>query len=63
MKLFGYPYNNDLVICKDSPDYLPGGIQIVFPKMFIFIVKYDAKGVIYCGYKTANMKHGWRLSL
>ena len=21
MKLFGYPYNNDLVICKDSPDY------------------------------------------
>ena len=23
MRLFGYPYNNDLVICKDSPDYLP----------------------------------------
>ena len=22
MKLFGYPYNNDLVIRKDSPDYL-----------------------------------------
>ena len=22
MRLFGYPYNNDLVICKDSPDYL-----------------------------------------
>ena len=22
MRLFGYPYN-DLVICKDSPDYLP----------------------------------------
>ena len=21
MRLFGYPYN-DLVICKDSPDYL-----------------------------------------
>ena len=21
-KLFGYPYNNDLVICKDGPDYL-----------------------------------------
>ena len=21
-RLFGYPYNNDLVICKDSPDYL-----------------------------------------
>ena len=22
MRLFGDPYNNDLVICKDSPDYL-----------------------------------------
>ena len=22
MRLFGYPYNNDLVICKDSSDYL-----------------------------------------
>ena len=22
MRLFGYPYNNDLVIYKDSPDYL-----------------------------------------
>ena len=23
MRFFGYPYNhNDLVICKDSPDYL-----------------------------------------
>ena len=22
MKLCGYPYNNDLVIRKDSPDYL-----------------------------------------
>ena len=22
MRLFGYPYNNDLVICKDSLDYL-----------------------------------------
>ena len=22
MMLFGYPYNNDLGICKDSPDYL-----------------------------------------
>ena len=22
MRFFGYPYN-DLVICKDSPDYLP----------------------------------------
>ena len=22
MRLFGYPYNNDLVICKDSTDYL-----------------------------------------
>ena len=21
MRLFGYPYNNDLVICKKSPDY------------------------------------------
>ena len=22
MMLFGYPYNNDWVICKDSSDYL-----------------------------------------
>ena len=22
MWLFGYPHSNDLVICKDSPDYL-----------------------------------------
>ena len=22
MRLFGYPYNNDLVTCKGSPDYL-----------------------------------------
>ena len=22
MRLFGYTYNNDLVICNDSPDYL-----------------------------------------
>ena len=22
MRLFGYPYNNDLVICKDRSDYL-----------------------------------------
>ena len=22
MGLFGYPYNSDLVICKDNPDYL-----------------------------------------
>ena len=28
MRFFGYPYN-DLVICKDSPDYLvlPSGFQ------------------------------------
>ena len=23
MRLFGYPYKDDLVMCKDSPDYLP----------------------------------------
>ena len=30
MRLFGYPYNNDLVICKDSPGYLISGkIQLL----------------------------------
>ena len=27
MRLFGYPYN-DLVTCKDSPDYLPGPVLL-----------------------------------
>ena len=29
MRVFGYPYNNDLVIhvCKDSPDYLTWSIK------------------------------------
>ena len=27
MRLFGYPYN-DLVICKDSPDYLGLGLVL-----------------------------------
>ena len=26
MRLFGYPYN-DLVICKDSPDYLTNSMR------------------------------------
>ena len=29
MRLFGYPYNNDLVICKDSPDYLTLNYKIM----------------------------------
>ena len=29
MRLFGYPYNNDLVICKDSPDYLKLNYKII----------------------------------
>ena len=28
MRLFGYPYN-DLVICKDSPDYLKESINLM----------------------------------
>ena len=35
MRLFGYPYN-DLVICKDSPDYL--GFQYNF--LYKMRVKY-----------------------
>ena len=29
MRLFGYPYNNDLVICKASPDYL-GAMHFIY---------------------------------
>ena len=29
MRLFGYPYNNDLVLCKDSPDYLKLNYKII----------------------------------
>ena len=36
MRLFGYPYNNDLVICKDSHDYL---ILAMTPLRFM----------VYCG--------------
>ena len=44
MRLFGYPYNNDLVICKDSPDldYLKwvsaSGIIIFSPKKITIII-------------------------
>ena len=31
MRLFGYPYNNDLVICKDSPDYLGFAVISIAP--------------------------------
>ena len=30
MRLFGYPYNNDLVICKDRPDYLEWILNFFF---------------------------------
>ena len=42
MRLFGYPYN-DLVICKDSPDYLAE--QYNFTKRVIKrVLMYSAVG-------------------
>ena len=37
MRLFGYPYN-DLVICKDSPDYLCKDSNDYLAKVKLFLM-------------------------
>ena len=49
MRLFGYPYN-DLVICKDSPDYLAKAI-------FGEDVDFFSKKIILCA-KGGDFKKG-----
>ena len=46
MRLFGYPYNNDLVICKvskDSPDYLCNQQDSVTNMIAVGILKQNSR--------------------
>ena len=43
--LFGYPYNNDLVMCKDSPDYLDKNVNSANEAILIrdFCIKHESR--------------------
>ena len=48
MRFFGYPYNhNDLVICKDSPDYLGKPTELTLNQTDNYCIAYSVVGITF----------------